>query len=232
MTGYALDRGLADKNRVFLSFLVCMACTSMDNPISMAITIERLRTLPIELRVALVASIVERVLRLYSHYFRTTYKGDEAIELAWDFALGRPVPGMRPFELNEEVADLTDQAEDDGYSTDELLMTACLLSETYTDDGKSALGAIDYAAICYGKCAMQRQNIGGMLPIGFVDRVGEPVYRMAEAMLEFAERNLAQEVRRDLFKDFVIVDEQWTPEAAAGFPGERIFVAAASAHEK
>lgn len=198
----------------------------------MPISIERLCALPIEMRVALVASIVEKVLQLYSPYFRTQYKQDEAIELAWDFALGRPLPDMRPFELNDEIGELVDEAEDDGYPRDLLLMTGCMLSETYTDDGNSALGSIDYAAICFGNRVMQRQNIGGMQPIGFVDRVGEPVYRTAEAMLAFAEKHPAQEVRRDLFKEFAIESELWTPELVAHFTGEKIFVPTASDHEK
>ncbi len=200
----------------------------------MAITIERLHALPIEVRVALVASIVEEVLELYSPYFRTKYKQDEAVELAWDFALGRPVPDMQPYELASEIGDLVEQGDREGYSFSEIGMSSLMLEETYTNEGKSAFASIEHASMAYAMRTTEIQGISGMLPVTFLDRVAEPVLNLADSILSYLEKAMPHTVHRQMFDEFQLVHEHWTYDVAMTFPlnaGE-VFIGSSAPHER
>ncbi len=198
----------------------------------MTITLERLTALPLRMRIAWIASIIDKVAGLYSNYFRTRYKLDEALSFAWKFAEGKNALDEEIQDLCDVNVELAEVAEDDGYAASEILMSALLIDEITNDEGGDALAALGHAAIAYGTRVLQEHKVNEMVPIGFVHRVEQPLWDYAEATLSYLEEHATAIPQRNMFSAFSVAHERWSPSDAEAFAGEKVFVAAPSSHEQ
>jgi hypothetical protein len=112
---------------------------------NLAISLEDLRALPIYSRVAVAASVVEPVLRLYSDYFWRKFLVRQALDLAWRFASGEPTNHADIRNLVDYIGKLSEDADDEGYAFRIMFMHAHVIAEIQEQEGKSAYAALEGA---------------------------------------------------------------------------------------
>jgi hypothetical protein len=145
------------------------------------------------------------VLQLYSKYFREKYHQDEALSLAWSFVGGNPVSVIQKSPISQQVTALVREADEEGYSVQQIGMATELLDEILHHDGKCAFVAVENAAVSF---AFHRLYKVGLAPddprlsVKFIDTLQGPVWELAKETLEFAKALKNRPIGRDIFAQF------------------------------
>jgi|ERR1035438_808419 hypothetical protein len=170
-----------------------------DEAVKIAKKLRQVSKFPIRLRVAWGAGVLERLLDGFSKYFRKTFRQDEALELAWDYALkGRDTPRRR-HGLMDEIPELENKAAQDGYGREELLPVTFLLEEIDEQDGESVCVSVEYGAGAFINLGLYRSgySLYATVPDDFPQSREVEFLRFAAECLEVAKQWGDKPIKRD-----------------------------------
>lgn len=171
------------------------------------ITVDRLKRLPVRLRVAWASSVVQQVLNLYSAYFLEKYRQHDALECVWRFAVEGDLRHAEIEEIHNAITALADNADREGYSWQEIGMVAELLSEIEEPHGLSAYVAVENAATAYATKRLYEYGIrpcAETIDTEYFDSLQEPVWVLADEVLVFLEQTMDTPISTDQFARFVL----------------------------
>ena len=153
-----------------------------DNPY---LTEEDLRKISDRYRLAWAAIVCDRIMGLYSPYFRATYRFQEAIDFAWNVALGTPWSHENWEELICFIQDQESAIESDGYNENVLYSPIGLLLEVKFANIKAAEQAVDYATIAFAEHQIYRQGVcerDDVVPEDYYLELSVPAYAFAKRL--------------------------------------------------
>lgn len=168
---------------------------------------------------ALSAFTCESVLRLFSEHFRRKYYQDKACQIAWKIAKGHRVSKSMCCKLVQEIADLSDEAEQEGYSHDAIAVGAHIVAEFFeANEGLCCGAAIDYASSALAAHNLFVQGIGWpssttevkYVSDKYLGKLGRPVYRLARESYERLRRVGRKKIDETLFAGLTL-DRSFEP---------------------
>lgn len=163
---------------------------------------DQIKSLPLRLRIAYTASIVEKSLAFYSDYFVNHLLQRDAVDFAWDFAES----GIDDSQRREALATKLDEQieDDDDYDPATIAPSALLLEEIGLDDGLACANAIDYAARNYANARFYREGINPCAAITEVDHdaCASPFYDMAMIAFHHAKSLNIDSINRNMLDDY------------------------------
>jgi len=164
--------------------------------------------LPLRMRLAWAAWLVEHALNYYSSYFRETFLQADAIDFTWTFVSTtvdgneKSVQGIR-----KKIDALYGRAEQEGYSIESLACGDELLVEIEERDGRSAVAAAEYAAAAFSNAVVYRSGTNICNPEvdpNYQDEIVESVLDVARRAFEWAKSHPADDINRHLFDEFAL----------------------------
>lgn len=179
---------------------------------SMSGALKESSQLPLRLRLAWGTSVWERVLGLYSPYFRQKYHQDELLDYLWSFALGGRADPGRQDDLMERIDSLKDELEEEGYATELLYVGDHLIGEIVAARG-SLVAGLEYAGFAYALHQLYRQGISGSdpaVPTSYIDALQIPYYEFALKTLDAAKSWGVRPPERGMF-DSIVLDTSFKP---------------------
>ncbi|MEO6811399.1 MAG: hypothetical protein ABI353_19995 [Isosphaeraceae bacterium] len=126
-------------------------------PPRLEVTPEELVRLPLRMRIAYAAAMVEKSVGLYSEHFLRRFLQRDAIDYAWNFALGRADDPQRREALMKRIGELIQ--EDEEYDFTHVAPSALILEEIGLGDGLAAGNAVDYAAMNYADARFYHEGL-------------------------------------------------------------------------
>lgn len=165
--------------------------------------------LPQRLRVAWAASVCEKVVGLYSPYFRRRFLQEEALDTAWRFAAGGERAAGPTSALLGRMEELIPRAEDEDYGHNAVLTGMLLLTDLLHDRPADGPASIGNAAVMFGAHHLYRQGVGGFDTVVTQDYDVElqlPVYRLARVLRDELRLHGARPIERGMFRSFELQD--------------------------
>src|SRR5262245_38404983 len=134
-------------------------------------------------RLAWATEVVSQVLDLYSPYFKEKYLQRQAVDFVRRFYRGETTSEEQRRLIIDNIEDLVDEAEREGYSRNHLAPGVHLLIEIETDDGKGCTNAVDYVSLAFASHVFFSQGVRGTgMPVEYADLVADQVYAFAWEM--------------------------------------------------
>jgi hypothetical protein len=165
--------------------------------------------LPHRLRVAWVASVVERVVNFYSPHARARYLFPDVLEFAWSFAEGAEHDEESWLKVAcplEKVINRGKRARD-GYNDRFRTAGMCVLNEISDNNGLGApVGTVD-AATAFAAWQLYRQGVSDSdlaIPSDYFRAYIKEALWFARDVFELAKASRRRRVRRDMFRQVAL----------------------------
>ena len=158
--------------------------------------------LAVRLRVAWAAAVYEQVLALYSPYFRKRFLQEDALEMAWGYAVEGVVLPLERVALLERMEAMISTAEVEDYGKNAMFPGMLLLTDIGIDQPEDSVAAVGNAAVMFAAHCLYRQRVGSFdpaLPHEYKAELSMPVYRLARAAYEEAQRAPDRPIERGMF---------------------------------
>lgn len=177
-----------------------------------AITRELANQLALRQRTAWCCSVAQGVMKSYSDYYRRTYKIDEALRLAWDFASRTANDANTRAALQEQIGELSERGDKEGYGFPVVLIGSNILEEIRQNDGKAAYAAVDDSASAFANLQLYRHNLSPGAQ-GVRGQYRDYIEASAKIVIDFALR--AYQYYRDLPENLISRQTAYSEELKA-----------------
>jgi hypothetical protein len=108
-------------------------------------------------------------------------------------------------QLISRIREVSDEADVDGYSLNELLMGVDLVDEIMTSDRKSIYASIECAASAYSFMLLRKMNLkDSEVSTKYFDSIQAPFWRLAEETLVLAESRRSKPPTKHMFDSYVL----------------------------
>lgn len=180
-----------------------------------------LRKIPLRVRVALIATLAERALDLFSPYFRKRFYANQAMPMIWE-AVDGTVDVERAEAMIKKIGIRAENyAGKELYSFGTSFLPADILGEILKPDGIGTMNAIYGAAGAYVDQCLYRRNIGYgdrriRKLVTEIQSLDEPVIVVAQEAIKIAKTMDEKTVTRDSF-DFIKFPDPLSPAASRPF---------------
>lgn len=165
---------------------------------------KEIKLLPLPIRLAWAATVCERVLRLFSPYFRERYHQAAALDLVWAFIDSGKYDTSECDRLVIALQDIEDDAADAGYSFDIIYPPRALLFELNQGKAVFARQAVSYASIAFAYHQGFRQGISlddPVVPGDYYLLLSVPVYDFSRQLFDCLKTKRRPAPARDWFGD-------------------------------
>jgi len=98
-------------------------------------------------------------MKFYSDYYHQTFKIDQALDVAWAFAVRGVINTEECDSLKAEIGELSDRGDKEGYGFQVVLIGSNILEEIRENDGKGAYGSVDDSAFAFASVQLYRHNL-------------------------------------------------------------------------